>query len=199
MTTKEIVERFGGIVIKSAITKNVEELAHKGRIQRISKKEPSKIPRSDVEKLVWSLCRTLRLIKSRGWRMEIAGSYRRGHEYVGDIDLVYSNSITDSSIMLVMHKQIEFWLESIPYNCDIVKCKSNEFPFALMYLTGNAEFNIFCRSRAKKAGLILNQSGLWNRETNEPIDDLMTELDIMERIGLRYVPPSKRDFKFFRT
>lgn len=124
---------------------------------------------------------------------EIVGSYRRGLESSGDIDvLVTSKSYTYGAMDELNAKQIaEFHnyigkLQEIGYITDILslgknKClavcnvdskfrridllmtPSSEFAYAKLYFTGSKEFNIAMRNHALKLGWSLSEHGL-NRE-----------------------------------
>ncbi len=72
-----------------------------------------------------------------------------------------------------------------------------EYPFALMYFTGNKEHNIVMRQRAIDRGLRLNEYGLFRAkaETRDPklLVKCKTEEEIFQELGLHYVPPEMRE------
>jgi len=72
-----------------------------------------------------------------------------------------------------------------------------EFPFALMYFTGNKEHNIVMRQRAIERGLRLNEYGLFRSKTETRDPKLLvpakTEEDIFETLGLHFIPPEVRE------
>ena len=66
-----------------------------------------------------------------------------------------------------------------------------EFPFALMYFTGNKEHNIVMRQRAIDRGLRLNEYGLFRskEETRDPslLVKCATEEEVFQELGLNYI------------
>src|SRR5437764_4434296 len=72
-----------------------------------------------------------------------------------------------------------------------------EFPYALMYFTGNKEHNIVMRQRAIDRGLRLNEYGLFRakEETRDPklLVKCQTEEAIFQELGLHYIPPEMRE------
>ena len=67
-----------------------------------------------------------------------------------------------------------------------------EYPFALMYFTGNKEHNIVMRQRAIERGLRLNEYGLFRskEETRDPklLVHCRTEEEIFQELGLHFHP-----------
>ncbi|PYJ86491.1 MAG: histidinol-phosphatase, partial [Verrucomicrobia bacterium] len=74
-----------------------------------------------------------------------------------------------------------------------------EFPYALMYFTGNKEHNIVMRQRAIERGLRLNEYGLFKakEETRDPklLVHCKTEEEIYHQLDLSYIPPELREDK----
>ncbi|HKI72869.1 MAG TPA: DNA polymerase/3'-5' exonuclease PolX, partial [Verrucomicrobiae bacterium] len=74
-----------------------------------------------------------------------------------------------------------------------------EFPYALMYFTGNKEHNIVMRQRAIERGLRLNEYGLFKakEETRDPklLVRCKTEEEIYQQLDLPYIPPELREDK----
>src|SRR5207245_5142311 len=66
-----------------------------------------------------------------------------------------------------------------------------EFPFALMYFTGNKEHNIVMRQRAIERGLRLNEYGLFRSKTETRDPKLLvackTEEEIFDKLGLHFI------------
>src|SRR5205807_9653704 len=82
---------------------------------------------------------------------------------------------------------------------DLRVVSDTEFPYALMYFTGNKEHNIVMRQRAIERGLRLNEYGLFRsrEETRDPklLVACRTEEEIFRKLGLPYIPPELREDK----
>ena len=94
----------------------------------------------------------------------IAGSYRRGKETVGDIDILVTSPQGDKVIDAFVHyEQVRDVLSKgdtrssvILYSglqVDVRVVSSASYGAALYYLTGAKAHNIAIRSRAKKSGI----------------------------------------------
>jgi len=78
---------------------------------------------------------------------------------------------------------------------DILLTTEEEYPHALLYFTGSDKFNIALRSRALDRGLTMNEHGIkyMNPSINDAIlPKMKEEADILNYLGLRYVPPVER-------
>ena len=141
-------------------------------------------------------------------RCSSAGSLRRHREIIGDIDLLASaknpGSVLDffaqqPGILNVIAKgdtKASVLLEG-GIQSDLRVVSDAEFPFALMYFTGNKEHNIVMRQRAIDRGLRLNEYGLFQSkvETRDPklLVSCKTEEEIFQKVGLNYIPPEMRE------
>jgi DNA polymerase/3'-5' exonuclease PolX len=144
---------------------------------------------------------------------ETLGSYRRGAETCGDIDvLVYSK--TDKTTLGLMEKIVHKLKKSIitdviassgttfrgicrlgsnPHRrLDILITPKSEVGAAQLYFTGNDVFNRSIRLLAEKKGMILNQHGLYLLDTKKKVAGA-TEKDILEALGVPYRPPEERN------
>jgi len=105
-------------------------------------------------------------------RCSTGGSLRRHREVIGDIDLLASSknpvSVIDyftscPGVQQVLAKgetKASVLLEG-GIQSDLRVVSEAEFPYALMYFTGNKEHNIVLRQRAIQRGLRLNEYGLF--------------------------------------
>jgi DNA polymerase (family 10) len=141
-------------------------------------------------------------------RCSEAGSLRRRKEVIGDIDLLVSSRqpaevieffTSRPGILNVIAKgetKASVLLEG-GIQSDLRVVTDAEFPFALMYFTGNKEHNIVMRQRAIQRGLRLNEYGLFRskEETRDPklLVKCHTEEEIFQQLGLNYVPPECRE------
>jgi DNA polymerase (family X) len=136
------------------------------------------------------------------------GSMRRNKEVIGDIDLLASSKkpaevieffCSQPGIIKVTAKGetkasvvLEGGLQS-----DLRVVSDKEFPFALMYFTGNKEHNIAMRQRAIARGLRLNEYGLFKskEETRDPklLVPCQSEEDVFAKLDLPYIEPELRE------
>ena len=139
-------------------------------------------------------------------RAEVAGSFRRGQEIVGDLDFLVA---TKNPVAVMKAFTLPPWVESViasgpaktsvrlhsGVQCDLRAVTNAEFPFALAYFTGSKEHNIQLRSRALKLGWTLNEyrfapTGADSPEVPEEIYD---EAEIHRALGLEFIDPALRE------
>ena len=146
----------------------------------------------------------------------ITGSYRRGSKDSGDIDILLTtnNENMTKKFKEFIDKLIEYkyivdvlaygnnkfmGIVKLPGNkyhrrLDVIISKPKEFPFELLYFTGNASFNKELRSEALKQGYSLNQNNIKKKDTDEIIDkEFKSEEDIFKFLNFEYVKPEDRD------
>ncbi|HXC36156.1 MAG TPA: DNA polymerase/3'-5' exonuclease PolX [Candidatus Acidoferrales bacterium] len=141
-------------------------------------------------------------------RCSAAGSLRRNKEIIGDVDLLASSKkpaeviaffCSQPSVIKVIAKGdtkasviLEGGLQS-----DLRVVSDKEYPFALMYFTGNKEHNIVMRQRAIARGLRLNEYGLFKskEETRDPalLVACKSEEEIFSKLELPYIEPELRE------
>lgn len=144
-----------------------------------------------------------------GYKLIIAGSYRRKNKTSGDIDiLITSKKLTLKRIVdilqkwgiitdiISMQKEKFMGIAHCPsgqyfyFHVDIVFLPKEQWGAGLLWFTGSKGFNIQMRSNAKKMGYTLNQHGLFNKNGDQiPV---YTEKEIMKALGMKWVPPEKR-------
>jgi len=137
---------------------------------------------------------------------EICGSYRRGHEDSGDIDLV---------VMVPKFELMRFGLKleedhNVPWNRKVksmlwdgvqlevsIVTDEEEMGAMIMHCTGSGGFNARLRRTAAEKGWLLNQYGLWNRSSKVfPIGMRLagkTEDGIFMVLDAKHTPPQERD------
>lgn len=136
-------------------------------------------------------------LKSLDDNFVLAGSARRGKkEGLHDLDVVYVGEripnlpghaafVQGKDIVRVMIQD---------EHIDIYRTNPESFGAMMLYLTGPLDFNLMTRSRAKKRGMVLNQKGLFDRETKELIAS-ETEQNMFDALGLPYKEPAQRGLK----
>ncbi|MEO1022577.1 MAG: DNA polymerase/3'-5' exonuclease PolX [Bacteroidota bacterium] len=144
-------------------------------------------------------------------QIEIAGSYRRSLETIGDIDIliaadeafipslfdaftshervleVLGKGDTKSSVRTTEGRQV-----------DLRIVKPEHFAAALMYFTGSKEHNVVMRSRARERGMALNEYGLYQLDAEGATDfdapvATQTETDIYATLDLPFILPELRE------
>lgn len=140
--------------------------------------------------------------------MEFAGSYRRGKETVGDLDLL----VVSANVNEVMDRFAEFPArETIiargdtkmslrtgsGLQIDLRVVPQESFGAALQYFTGSKEHNVILRGRAKAQGLKINEYGVYRLEGEKGERETYiagaTEEDVYATLGLPVFPPEIRE------
>ncbi len=158
-----------------------------------------RFPREEAKDDVELLIRTIKNVKGVD-RCDVAGSFRRKKETVGDIDILLvtesAQEVSDaiSTLSIVRNvavqgdKKISFDLHN-GLRVDVRLVKADQWGAALMYFTGSKDHNIAVRRVAIKHGLKLNEYGLFN---GEEIVASKEEEDIYKALDLRYYEPKER-------
>jgi len=139
-------------------------------------------------------------------RLELAGSYRRGRETVGDLDLlvvstrgeevmdrlalfpqvgeVIARGETKMSVRLASGLQVD--LRVVP---------KKSFGAALQYFTGSKDHNVHLRGLARQQDLKINEYGVFRIEENgsETYIAGKDEKDVYATLGLPLFPPELRE------
>jgi len=134
-------------------------------------------------------------------RVEIAGSFRRGRETVGDLDFVVCAAAgTDLAALLRGYGDLKAVLEAGPTRCTIVLRNGLQADFRLMapgslgaalhYFTGSRDHNLRLRRRAQERGLKLNEYGLFRGRTQLAGD---SEQSVFDALGLPWIAPQLRE------
>lgn len=145
---------------------------------------------------------------------EIVGSYRRGAETSGDIDVIVTNEEDNKEVFarfiellvnkkIILHKltdgvkQIKILVISrLPgkpaRRVDFMYSPSHEFPFALLYFTGSQLFNTAMRQWALDRNYTMNEHRIENTGTKKSIENIKNEKDIFKFLKLNYVEPKDR-------
>lgn len=148
----------------------------------------------------------------------IVGSYRRGLESSGDIDMLIT--LEDDSDQKLIFGTFVCRLQKMGYIVEVLaegetKCLSvvrlkpgsearrldllvvpkAQFPFALLYFTGSGDFNVAFRKHALKQGYTLNEHAmkLTGKIPGAPaVPKMRFEAEIFAFLGLKYKEPNQR-------
>ena len=180
-----------------------------------------RIPRSEIEeyKTIFEkafLNQGSPSAKGTDGKMEIVGSYRRGAQTSGDIDVIITSSDPRVFVKfidnLIKDKIILHVLSRGPTKClvitkifyaldkarrvDFLYTTPEEFPFAILYFTGSKIFNTVMRHVALEKGFTMNEHGIYKMEAKKKGDKVhktfTSEKDIFDFLGLEYKAPNER-------
>ncbi len=131
----------------------------------------------------------------------LAGSLRRGHETIKDIDLLasslhpgelagaFAGHEMAASVIARGDTKVSITLQS-GINADLRIIQPDEFPYALHHFTGSREHNTAMRGRARDLGFKMNEYGLFQEGRNVVC---RSEEEIFAALGLRYIEPELRE------
>jgi DNA polymerase (family 10) len=142
-------------------------------------------------------------------RLEVAGSYRRRKETIGDIDLlaIASHPVPvmerfrgyaqvdkilmagDTRSTVVLGSGLQVDLRVVPADC---------YGAALVYFTGSKEHNVKLRRRAVEQGLRISEYGVFtvHEEGTEGEGECIgggEEAEVYAAVGLAWIPPELRE------
>ncbi len=138
-------------------------------------------------------------------QIEFAGSYRRGKETVGDLDVLVDSADSDAvmnhfstfdeitSVIARGDTKMSVRLEN-EFQVDLRVVPKKSFGAALQYFTGSKDHNVLIRGRAKRLGLKINEWGVF--DINGDDDKWIagkTEIDVYETLDLPYFEPEIRE------
>ncbi|MEX0675959.1 MAG: helix-hairpin-helix domain-containing protein, partial [Pirellulales bacterium] len=138
-------------------------------------------------------------------QLEVAGSYRRGRDTIGDLDFL----VVSSKPEVVMDRFAAFpdsagviargptkvsirLADGLQVDMRVVPAES--FGAALQYFTGSKDHNIILRGRAKDRGLKVNEYGVFRVQgKKEKLVAGRTEEDVYATLDLPWIPPELRE------
>ena len=209
---KELVD--GGITSIAQLRENQQLL---NDVQKVGLKYYEdilkRIPRSEIEEYKTKFEKAMPQVADA--KMEIVGSYRRGAQHSGDIDVIITSSSPQVFINfvdnLLKEKIILNVLSRGPTKClvvakipssdaarrvDFLYTNPEEFPFAILYFTGSKIFNTVMRHIAVEKGYTMNEHGINKMEGKKKGDKVAhhfsSEEDIFDFLGLVYKSPTER-------
>lgn len=136
-------------------------------------------------------------------KVEIAGSYRRAKETVGDLDfLVVSSQPGKVMNVFTSMREVQEILAkgetkssvrlSNGMQVDLRVVDEKEYGAALLYFIGNKEHNVELRKLALKKGWTLNEYGLTTLKDKKWVAG-RTQQEIYQKLGLQYMEPELRE------
>ncbi len=136
-------------------------------------------------------------------KISLAGSIRRWKDTIKDIDILATSkdpkAVMDVFVHLPHVKEVLMrgpTKSSIVTNegiqVDLRVVAEESFGAALAYFTGSKAHNIRLREMALKAGLKINEYGIFREKDNKKIGGEKEE-DIYRILGLPYIPPELRE------
>jgi len=164
--------------------------------------------RAEVEERVEQLRKALAGPEIR--RLEFAGSYRRGRETVGDLDIV---AVAEDGGSAVMDRLAAFDAKaeilargetkmsvrlSPPFQVDLRIVPAESFGAALQYFTGSTAHNVRVRGEAKRRGLKVNEWGVFRiaEDGTETRIAGAEERDVYAALDWPVIPPELREDRF---
>ena len=137
-------------------------------------------------------------------RLEFAGSYRRGKESVGDLDLLVTSedpeAVMDHFSKLSQIQEIIQRGEtkmsirvSDSFQVDLRVVDDASWGAALQYFTGSKEHNVRIRGMAKAIGLKINEYGVFKSDDESCRVAGANEEEIYALVGMPWVPPELRE------
>lgn len=153
----------------------------------------------------------------------IAGSYRRGAQQSGDIDVLIRatkreteqhrnfNQHAGNILRTIVERLGGYLLGNFMYGdvkyAGVCRLKSDtparhidflitnyyQYPFALLYFTGNGAFNELMRGYARRKGYTLNQEGIQSLKGGGYIKGFTSEKEIFHFLDLPYIEPRRRN------
>jgi DNA polymerase (family X) len=159
--------------------------------------EKQRIPRADAEvfvkRIAWQM---------RGVDYMIGGSWLRGADNIGDIDVMVVNPRGDFAQFRfppcfeishgghrVKHGAIRS-LQGGTIPAQFWACTPEQRGAMQMFITGPNKLNLKQRAQAKRAGYRLSQYGLFKDGVLLPS---ATELEIYQQLGFEWIEPEERD------
>jgi len=180
---------------------SVEEMLKttRKRLNAEDRDESERMTRAEAEALADKMTKLLNPFVDF---VEVCGSYRRGREDPGDLDIVIILKENESLPAIVEklvgqytavnwlgEKKTQIVVDGV--KVDIKVSSPEGLGAALLYFTGPGGYNIGMRRSAKSKGLKLNEYGIWTRDTNVYLGGA-TEEEIYAVLDKTYKPPEMR-------
>ena len=161
---------------------------------------PVRVPIETVWPLARSIVDALRALPSAR-EVAVAGSFRRGRETVGDLDILVTADPTEpvfdvfSRLPEVREVRLrgptkETVVLTGGLQVDLRVVEPESFGAALQYFTGSKDHNVRLRSLARERGMKINEYGVYRGDARL---GGRTEQDVYSSLGLHWIPPELRE------
>ncbi|NDB85916.1 MAG: hypothetical protein EB127_24935, partial [Alphaproteobacteria bacterium] len=210
----------------NAGVKNIDELRSRQNellndIQKIGLRYhdqiEKRIPRSEIEEYeeVFKSVFEKTTANSPDAKFEIVGSYRRGSQTSGDIDVIITGNtgsmykafvdelLKRGIVLEVLSRGQSKTLviaklpgERVARRVDFLYAPQDEFAFAILYFTGSKIFNTVMRQYGLDKGYTFNEHGIYKLENKKKgakvAQEFKKEKDIFDFLGLQFKTPIER-------
>ena len=162
---------------------------------------------ADADRVAQSLLEHLRSVDSIK-KMELAGSYRRGKETVGDLDILVVadenepvmdrfNEYEDLASVIGRGDTKMSIRLSNGFQVDLRVVPDESFGAAMQYFTGSKEHNVVLRGRARQQGMKINEYGIFDVSSGKDVYlGGAQESDIYDQLDLPWFPPEMRENRY---
>lgn len=190
--------------VGASIRDKIDEFISTGEIQKLNAAEKLETKTTGIKRINKDVALSkvdplIRAAKRKALTYEICGSIRRGELNVKDVDILalksempqWYNIIDKLDTKKVNRGDVstDFLLNGVSVN--IRSVEKSTWGAGLLFLTGPQMFNVNLRSQAKKKGMLLNQHGLFERDTGKFLTG-RSEESIFRVLGIKYISPEKR-------
>lgn len=180
-----------------------------------------RIPRLEIEEYEKIFETTFAKVSagSTNAKFEIVGSYRRGAQTSGDIDVIITGqsgsiykafvdellktgiilevlSRGQSKTLVITRLPSSEGIDRVARRVDFLYAPPDEFAFAILYFTGSKIFNTVMRQYAVNKGYTFNEHGIYNlvnKKKGAKVEQTFeTEKDIFDFLGLQFKTPTQR-------
>ncbi len=138
-------------------------------------------------------------------KVEICGSFRRGKETIGDLDILITSKKPKKAIdfftsldeigqvLLKGETKVRVIIKHGP-EADLRVVDPKSFGAAMHYFTGSKDHNIHIRKLGIKKGFKINEYGVFKKKNNKRVGGEKEE-EIFELLDLSFIPPELRENK----
>ena len=176
-----------------------------------------RIPRSEIEQYKERFNNVFETVCMSDSKFEIVGSYRRGAETSGDIDIIITSQsylVFKNFIDILISKKIivevlsrgsskclviaRIFPMATARRVDFLYTPKEEYPFSILYFTGSKFFNTVMRQHAVSLGFTMNEHGLYKLDKDgktkgDKVSHIFNdEKSIFEFLNLEYKTPVER-------